>query len=122
MTKSSNTSTYCSELSERIIEFLYHPVDKIKWICLQIPNERRIITLFVTEKYDDIRIFDIKDARYVHLWKEEMLANKWIFDQGDGSIVYQIVKDKTPNFDKHTFRYENSLCEKERKVIYYPES
>ena len=99
---------------------LYKPDEKIKWIGTVDPNRQYIITIFLTEKYDDIRFFNINDTDYINLWKKEMLSQQWIQIDNiiNNDIINQIIADKTPVFDKNTLRYENSLDETEIKKLY----
>lgn len=99
---------------------LFKPDEKIKWIGTVDTKRQCIITIFLTEKYDDIRFFDINDIDYINKWKHEMLSHQWIqIDNIDNTdIINQIIGYKKPVFDNKTFRYENSLDETEIRKLY----
>ena len=53
----------------------FKPDEDIKWICVYDPITNYINSIYLTIKYDDIRIYNFKDFIWL---KDELLLNDWI--------------------------------------------
>jgi len=77
---------------------LFKPDEKIYWICYHDPNNEYFIAVYITKRFDDIRIIRGETAEqcynYCLFWKEELEHHKWIPLENKSKYILKIIRKK----------------------------